>query len=148
MKNSTNTFFTVVAVVLSVIALALAWSAYNRSGVDLEQQLGEQYQTFEERAVYQMQVLEAKAKIATLRARIVAGATYEEVEEDMAELNVEIEQAYVNAKFETQQKWTEMNQELQDLETALRDNTADAINALDRVLERFETDVRYDEASE
>ncbi len=133
------------ALILALISLILAWTAFNRAGEDLHEEVQDELN----QAVFEIEqgwdVLEARTRLLALRADIIAERAYDEAAEEVAEVRADLEAAYADASAEVREEWREMDAELEQLENDLREGSADAVGSLERSLDALERDIRTDE---
>ena len=154
--------------VIAVVALIIAWLAFNRSGEDLlptaaeetnearvEAQMAlenaavearEAAEDASEEAAIAVARAEARAELLALRARVEAEEGYAEVAADIETIETDLERAYANASAKARAEYNEFEAELAEFETALRDGTGDALELLGGLILMLETDVRTDES--
>lgn len=133
------------ALLVAVVALGFAVVAFNRSGRDVATVIREQTQDTAEDIQLGAARIQAETRLASLRARIAAGESREEVGEEAQDVRADLEAAYANASVEAQQQWQEIEPRFEQLEAQLRDESADALAAFDRLLDRLRADIRTDE---
>ncbi|MEX0650161.1 MAG: hypothetical protein WD200_04105 [Candidatus Andersenbacteria bacterium] len=141
----TNSTIAWLALLVAVVALIFGVVAFNRSGRDVPVVVEEQAQETSEDIELNAARIRAETQLAALRARVAAGEGYEEVREEALEVRSDLEVAYANASVEARQQWQEIEPELEQLEAQLREESADALTALDSVLDRLRADVARDE---
>ncbi len=133
------------ALIISLLSLILAWSAFNRSGQDLSSEVAEDLRMARLELQQDLAIVEARADLLALRAQIEAEEQYAETRAEVAEVRNDLRIAYLNAETEVQQEWREMDAALEDLENNLRDESADAVGSLTNALDAIERDIRTDE---
>jgi hypothetical protein len=153
--------------IIAVLALVVAWFAFNRSGEDLvptvasetEEAAMEAELAVErtaqaaaeegEEAAAETRLaaarLEAKTELAIIQARVEAGEAYDAVEDDINVVEADLETAYANASADAQQAWTATKQAFTNLEEGLRDGTGDVLEFFAGVALLLEADVRVDD---
>ncbi|HMA78181.1 MAG TPA: hypothetical protein VKP88_03485 [Candidatus Paceibacterota bacterium] len=155
-QHTNNTGWIWLVGVFSVAALVLAWAAYNRAGENLSTEI--QQQT-EELAVDAEQTAEtvwdetqatlvraeARAELLAIQAELEAEANYAAAVAQVRDVRTDLRAAYENAEVAAQVEWRELDTELEQLEQALRANSADTLELLGGLILMLETDVRTDE---
>lgn len=134
MANNITTGIAWTALIVSVIALILAWSAYNQVGDDVLTEVGQE-----------LAKAEARAELVAIRAEVTAQENYQKLEQEVSEARQDLRIAYENAKTEAQEEWQEIDSGLEQLENDLRTGSANAANSLERAISALERDLRTDE---
>lgn len=153
--RESNTGLIILLGIITIIALVIAWSAFNRSGQDLGDTIEEETmeaaaeveqeaEEFAAEAELALARAEARAELAALEARIAAGAAVEEVEADLAEIEADLDRAYANASAEARQEYREIEAEFSQAEAAVRDGAGDTAEFFAGLLLLLEDDVRVD----
>lgn len=151
-KNSAS-IIAWIAIILSIIALGLGWSAYNRTGADLgDQALAElreaQADTAQELDELQAQTqvgvarLTAHSRLLALEAEIEAEEEYADIAEDVAGIRTDLRNAYTAAEREAGAEFEELDADLESLEESLRAESTEAKRYFQRALERLQEDRR------
>ncbi len=152
---------------IAVVALILAWVAYNRSGddvtTDLQQgsaevvteteqaldDVGEEVAETTTEVVTDAELLaaraDARADLLALRAELAAESNYSEVAEQVAEARAELADLYVEASAEAQADWNALEDDFMTVENSIRSESADALNELDQLISDLERDIRTTE---
>lgn len=86
----------------------------------------------------------AAADLTALEARIEAGETYEELEDEFAEVRADLAAAYENAEGRAAEEWDEISAEFDAFEASARSGTSNVLDALVRLIASFSADVRTD----
>ena len=90
----------------------------------------------------------AAADLAALEARIEAGETYEELEDEFAEVRADLAAAYENAEGRAAEEWEEVSAEFDAFEASARSGTSNVLDALARLIASFSADVRVETEAE
>lgn len=135
----------VVVAVIAVIALLLAWAAFNRSGQDVTTEISQGVDTVAEETALFLARAEARADLLALRARLTTQEGYEAAQEELTEIRAELRVAYENAGEAFAQEWQDIQQDFAALEIMIREGSADVLDAIADLVERLERDVRTDE---
>ncbi len=166
-NQSTNTGWIWFVGIISIVALVLAWMAYNRAGENLStqvEQVGDELAMEAEQATNQLgsaveqntdQVVssteaalaraEARAELLALEAELEVEANYQAAVAQVEQVRLDLRNTYQNAEGEVRAQWQEVDQELSDLESSLRTESADALEVLGGLILMLEADVRTDE---
>lgn len=151
---------------VAILALVLAWVAFNRSGQDVvptaaeqtrqaaeatEQGVEEVYENVEEGAaemVTEAQLLaaraEARADLLALQAELEAEESYDKALAEVNEIQNDLGNVYANASAEVRSQYAQLQQEFNELETDLREGTADSLEVLGGLILMLEADTRSD----
>lgn len=149
-KNSNYGRPTVIAwlaFIFSAIAMFLAIAAFNRTGIEQDRTEGErwdtpQYEKVEDSATTR---LRARAELASLRARISANRTGDEIAQEVSEAREKIRTIYENSSDELRGEAGQMDIDLQNIENTVRSNTAQGLQGLENLINRLEMNIRRDE---
>lgn len=136
------------ALIVAAVALILAWSAYRRTGGDLDG-LWEGVTEDAERSVRgvasdgsdaverQADLAKARMRLLGRRAEVEADRNLEQVRRDVAEVRESLERAYENAGAGARERWRDLDAELEKLETRLKEGSAKAVDSLDSAVEKI-----------
>lgn len=152
---------------IAVLALILAWVAFNRSGEDviptaaeeaaeaereLEASVEATAEAIEETivtATAEARVaaarVEARADLLALQTKLQADAAYENTTEDLNQIEADLEVAYTNTSADLQSEYQEIQSELETLGDAIQNGTADVLESIAEVSLMFKADVRANE---
>lgn len=153
--NDTESKVAWIALILALLALGFAYTAFNRAGQDIEaivqREIAEAMQTAEvvvneidetaEQAALRAQVI---TRLVAIQAAIEANQIEAETEEELAQMRADLQREYANASAEVRQEINEVDQELEIVEQELRNNTATALSSIERSLAILRRDVRSD----
>lgn len=137
------------ALIVAIAALVLAWSAYKRTGGDLDDVL-KGVTEGAERSVRgaaadgsgaverQSDLAKARVRLLGRRAEVEADRNLEQVRRDVAEIRESLERAYEDAGAGTKERWRDLDAELEKLEARLREGSAKAVDSLDAAVEKIQ----------
>ena len=136
------------ALIVAIAALVLAWSAYRRTGGDLDELLKGVTEDAErsvrgaasegsDAVERQADLAKAKARLLGRRAEVEADRNLEQVRQDVAEIRESLESAYENAGAGARERWRDLDAELEKLETRLKEGSAKAVDSLDSAVEKI-----------
>jgi hypothetical protein len=153
--------------IISVIALVLAWMAYDRSGENLTTQIQQEAtelveeteqsisetgnnikrtaETTQDEAQIRLARAEARAELIALQTEIEAEQNYTETVDRVERVQTNLRSAYQNAETSTQAEWREIDNNLEKLKQSLRSNSADALETARGLILILEDDVRMEE---
>jgi len=166
-EQSNNAVWLWMIGIISVIALILAWMAYNRSGENLTTQIeqeGEQIATETGEAANKignsveqtvdntitaadrtLARAEARAELLAIEAELEVEENYDEAVAKVQSVRADLRNTYANAEASVKAEWREIDTELEQLEQSLRSNSANALETLAGLIILLEEDVRTDE---
>jgi hypothetical protein len=152
--------------IIAILALVIAWYAFNRAGEDVLPTAADEAQEVEaaadraavsaeantEEAIDDVQLaaaqVEAQTELAVVQARVEAGEAYEDVAADIDAIQADLAVAYDNASAEAQSGWEETQMAFDELEQSLRDGVGDVLEYFAELSLSLEADVRVDEEDE
>lgn len=137
------------ALIVAILALILAWSAWRRTGGDLDSLLQDVSEDAERRVrgaaeegsgalERQTELAQARARLLGHRAEVEADRNLQGVREDVAEIREDLERTYRNAGEGARARWRDLDAELERLEARLREGSARAVESLDAAVEKIE----------
>ncbi|HYO13138.1 MAG TPA: hypothetical protein VE685_08095 [Thermoanaerobaculia bacterium] len=137
------------ALIVAILALILAWSAYRRTGGDLDslvqdvsEDAGRRVRGAAEEGTdavgRQAELAEARARLLGHRAEVEADRNLQKVREDVAEIREDLELSYRNAGEGAKARWRNVDAELERLEARLREGSARAVDSLDAAVEKIQ----------
>ncbi|MDD3661944.1 MAG: hypothetical protein PHG63_02655 [Candidatus Dojkabacteria bacterium] len=132
----------ILALIASAAALFLGVVAYNRSGRNLDEEIQAAVDVRWEQVRISAARAEAASNLALIRARLIAGETYEEVADDFDEVHGDLSSAYEGASAEFQTQWNSLESGLNEVENEVRNDTADALSDLASLINSLEEDIR------
>ena len=136
------------ALIVAAAALILAWSAYRRTGGDLdglwkgvtqdaERSVRGTASDGSEAVERQADLAKARVRLLGRRAEVEADRNLEQVRRDVAEIRESLERTYENAGAGAQERWRDLDAELEKLEARLKEGSAKAVDSLDAVVEKI-----------
>lgn len=142
---------------ISIVALILAWAAYNRSGVDLTEQIEQEVEQAAneiemttEAAITDAELAveraEARAELLAIQAELEAEENYAEALNEVQEVRADLAETYSAASLEARQEFREIDAELEAAEQSVRNESGDALEVLGGAILLLEEDVRTDES--
>ena len=146
----------ILAFIVGLIALVIAWAAYNRAGTDLEEQavqeteegiaeVEEGAETAAEETEQAAARAEARTELLAVRARVEADENYAEAVSEVNQIEDRLAAAYEDAGEDARQEWAEMQQEFDQLEAGLRSGTANVLELFAGLTLLLENEIRVDE---
>ena len=133
-----------IALAISIMALLLAWAAYNRAGIDLEQQIEFQLTGIRQEIKEQIALAEARIKLNAIRTRVVLRNEYYEARMDVISLRRDLKQSFELAEQESKELWMEIDADLEKLEVELRDESSEALVRIDQIIGKLHSQVEVD----
>jgi hypothetical protein len=129
------------ALVIGLVSLVIAISAFNRTGQNLEEVIAEGVQDIATGTVN----VTAEA-LTAISDRLRGGEPAEDLAEDLAEARTDIRNAYVAVGRETSEGFQQVDAQLEEAETALEQGSADALQQLQEAINALENDLRTENA--
>lgn len=149
---------------VAVVALILAWVAYNQSGddvtTDLPQDSAEVVTETEQsldavdeevaetttEVVTDAELLAARAEVRAdllaLQAELAAERNYTEAADQIAETRRELADLYVETSAEAQADWNALEDDFVAVENSVRTESAEALDELNQLISNLEREVR------
>jgi hypothetical protein len=157
MDNKTSNTIAWISLIVSIIALILAWSAYNRTGTDvgtaIENNTREAASSIEETTE---EIRETTAQIAAraetivrltnIRAKIAANEIDEEQYDSLNEVREDLRNVYAEAQGDVKDAWAEIDADLEMLESQMRNDTAEALLTIEKIIEALRQDALSEES--
>ena len=129
------------ALMVALLALYVAWSAYKRTGGNLDQLVrlgrGEAETPAVETADWRDSLERARERLLAKRPEVEGQGDFEAVGRDVAEIRANLERAYHGAGAEAREKWRTLDAELGRLESQLREGSSRAKETLDSLLDKM-----------
>jgi hypothetical protein len=136
------------ALVLALLALALAWMAYKRTGGSLDTLLkspwgdvrgalgpGEEASESEDRG-FDL-IAEARARLQARRGEVAAERNLKEVGADVEKIREDLRRTYEGASASTRERWRQVDGDLERLGAQVRQGSRQAVETLDSTVERL-----------
>jgi len=165
--KSSNSGLIVVVGIIGIIALIVAWLAFNRSGENLTSevaneaaelveetednfnQLGNEIDmaatNFTTNAELALAEAEARIDLLAMQAELEAEENYEEAVAQVQSVRSNLADTYQNAEAAAVENWQDLDRELETLEQSLRSESADALEVLGGLVLMLEADVRTED---
>ncbi len=132
-----------VALILALLALLLAWSAYRRQGGevktlwrDLTGGAGGRVQVTGDEDLRTL-LSNARARLEERRAEVAAARNLQDIRDEVAEIRDKLAEAYREGSTDTRERLRTLDGELERLQGQLREGGAKALTAFDSALERI-----------
>lgn len=137
------------ALVLALLALALAWMAYRRTGGNLDTLLKQPWEEArgslgveEERAARDEDegidlIAEARARLLERRGEVAGERNLKQVGADIQKIREDLRQTYEGASASTRERWRQVDGDLERLEAQVRQGSRQAVQTLDSTVERL-----------
>lgn len=128
-------------------ALFVSWTAYRRTGGDLDQLLGrggkplaEAQKTLDTgswEAGRQAYLAQAKVRLLAQRAEIAANRNLDQARREVEDIRSQLNRAFKGAGAEARARWGTLDDDLARLEAQLREGSAKAVSSLDEALAKL-----------
>ena len=129
------------ALLVALLALYLAWTAYRRTGGSLDALVknGPEERTEEVSSGgdWRDTLARARERLLARRSDVRDERNLEQVRRDVAQIRESLEKAYRDAGSGAREKWRAMDGELERLEAQLREGSSKARETLDSLLDRM-----------
>lgn len=139
------------ALILSILALLVAWAAYRRAGGELgtlwgdltglkgggvrvNMDGGSDGSDIVER---QSELVQARTRLLARRAEVAGERNLEQVRQEVAEIRAGLERSYSNASAGTKERWEDLDRDLERLQGQLREGGSKALDTLDSALAKI-----------
>jgi hypothetical protein len=142
------------ALILSILALLVAWAAYRRAGgepgtlwgdltglkgggvhVNLDKSSdGSNGSDIVER---QSELAQAQTRLLAHRAEVAGERNLEQVRQEVAEIRAGLERSYSNASAGAKERWEDLDGDLERLQGQLREGGSKALDTLDSALAKI-----------
>ena len=127
------------ALIVALLALYVAWSAYRRTGGDLDGLVRLDRSEAETPSDWRDSLEQARKRLLARRPDVEGEQDLEQVRRDVAEIRESLEKAYRNAGAGAREKWRALDGELERLESQLREGSSRAKETLDSLLDKMRT---------
>jgi len=166
-SHSNNTGLMWVIGIISLIAIVLAWMAFNRSGTDVttavEREASELAQETEDNldalgneivttttntwdaGAEALARAEARANLAALQVELEVEEDYDAALAGIQGVRADLRATYNQAEGAVQRNWQELDRELEQAEQSIRTESADALEVLAGAILLLEDDVRTED---
>ena len=134
---------------VAIVGILVLMFALNRPAVDETRENAEAVATSTgaslDRASAQA---EAGISLAALRARAEAGATYEDLSEDFAQVRARLATAYEGAEGAAAEEWADIEAGFDELEASARAGSSSFLDSIASLIARVSADVRVESGTE
>jgi hypothetical protein len=124
------------ALVVALAALFVAWSAYKRTGGDLDQLVRMEAEGSGE-AAWRDDLARARERLLRRRSDVEEGRDLDQVRRDVAEIRGDLERAFDDAGEQARERWRAMDAELERLQAELDERGSQAKETLDSLLDKM-----------
>jgi len=153
--------------IVSIIAIVLAWMAFNRSGTDVTTSLEREADALAQDTVgasanLRDQVVtttnntidagqeslaraEARVQLLTMQAELEAEANYDDALASIQSIRTDLRDAYDQAEGSAQENWQAVDNELMQVENSIRTESADALEIIRGAILTLEEDIRTED---
>ncbi|HEX2223466.1 MAG TPA: hypothetical protein VHN15_04585 [Thermoanaerobaculia bacterium] len=129
------------ALVVALVALALAWLAYLRTGGSLETLVNQPWRAgsteAEAPAGWRARLAEARERLLENRGEVQAERNLDQVREDIESIRRDLRASFDGASETTLERWRQVDAELEQLQRQVRDGSNQAVQTLDSVADRL-----------
>jgi ElaB/YqjD/DUF883 family membrane-anchored ribosome-binding protein len=138
---------------VALVALALAWLAYLRTGGSLDTLVNQTWKTGDttaaadnereapsadsDNANWRARLTEAREKLLESRGEVEAEQNLEKVREDIESIRRDLRASFDGASETTLERWRQVDAELEQLQRQVRDGSNQAVGTLDSVADRL-----------
>ncbi|HEV2856261.1 MAG TPA: hypothetical protein VHC97_25955 [Thermoanaerobaculia bacterium] len=141
------------ALILSILALVLAWAAFRRTGGelgtlwnDVTRGVGDRVRVTagdgSNAVERQAELARAQTRLLGRRAEVAAERNLEQVRRDVAEIRADLERSYRNASSGAKERWQGLDADLERLQGQLKDGGSKALDTLDSALAKIRIEAR------
>ncbi|HEX7184529.1 MAG TPA: hypothetical protein VF756_22070 [Thermoanaerobaculia bacterium] len=140
-RESSGRGLAALALVVALAALFVAWSAYKRTGGDLDQLIRMKAEGYGETAAgeasWQDDLARARERLLRRRSDVEGERDLDQVRRDVAEIRRDLERAFDDAGEQARERWRTMDAELERLEAQLDERGSRAKETLDSLLDKM-----------
>lgn len=140
-RESSGRGLAALALIVALAALFVAWSAYKRTGGDLDQLIRMKAEGSGETAAgeasWQDDLARARERLLRRRSDVEEGRDLDQVRREVAEIRGNLESAFDNAGEQAREKWRVMDAELERLQGELGERGSRAKETLDSLLDKM-----------
>ncbi len=133
--NTASPFLAWLALLVSVGAIIFALVAYNRTSLDAQAELQQQYEETAAQLNVKTARLQALAELSLIEMRQEGARNYTEFDSQVFAVKEDLEEAYVEAQMDTSEEWQAINRQFTTLSAEIRSQTANSIVSLRRLIE-------------
>lgn len=138
--------------IIAILAFILGYASYNRSGPDFENQIQDQIDQSLDKLENEIDtanmelnkrfaLVEARMELLTIRSQLLVEQSYQEAAEDINSIRRRLNLDFQDSIGEVQDYYQELDSELEQIEFELRENSADAIGHINRMIIGMQTEV-------
>lgn len=136
------------ALILSILALLVAWTAYRRAGGELGTLWGDltglkgggvrvNVDNGSDTVERQSELVQARTRLLARRAEVAGERNLEQVRQEVAEIRAGLERSYSNASTGAKERWEDLDGDLERLQGQLREGGSKALDTLDSALAKI-----------
>ncbi len=136
------------ALILSILALLVAWTAYRRAGGELGTLWGDltglkgvgvrvNMDKGPDAVERQSELAQARTRLLARRAEVAGERNLEQVRQEVAEIRSGLERSYSNASAGAKERWEDLDGDLERLQGQLREGGSKALDTLDSALAKI-----------
>ena len=138
-----------IVLVIVIVGIFLLMFALNRPAVDETRENAEAVATSTDASFDRASAqAEAGISLAALRARAEAGATYEDLSEDFAQVRARLATAYEGAEGAAAEEWADIEAGFDGLEASARAGSSSFLDSIASLIARLSADVRVESGTE
>jgi len=141
------------ALILSILALILAWAAFRRTGGelgtlwhDLTLGMGERVHVTagdgSDAVERQTELARAQTRLLARRAEVAGERNLDQVRREVAEIRADLERSYRNASAGAKGHWRKLDADLEHLQAQLKEGGSKALDTLDSALAKIRDEAR------
>ncbi len=140
MEKKSNTIAWM-ALIVGIGSIILGWSAYNRSGEDLEAQIANLSMQAQKDIEAQTALTEARLRLWTVNSRLEINENYDEAADEIKKIRQDTETAIADAGQAVQNTFDDLDQDLEQIENDLRSGSSEAIQNIQNLLESWQQNI-------
>ena len=136
------------ALILSILALLVAWTAYRRAGGELGTLWGDltglkgggvraNLDKGSDAIERQSELAQAQTRLLARRAEVAGERNLEQVRQEVSEIRADLERSYRNASAGAKKRWQDLDRDLERLQGQLREGGSKALDTLDSALAKI-----------
>lgn len=138
-----------IVLIIAIVGILVLLFAFNRPAMEEARENTEDVATTTSSAMNQTATrAEAAAKLTALRARVEAGETYADLQEDFTQVRARVAASYEDAEGAAAAEWAEVQADFDDLEASARAGTSSFLDSLASLIARLSADVRVESETE
>ena len=136
------------ALILSILALLVAWAAYRRAGGEIGTLWGDltglkgggvrvSLDKGSDAVERQSELAQAQTRLLARRAEVAGERNLEQVRQEVTEIRASLERSYRNASAGAKEHWEDLDADLERLQGQLRQGGSKALDTLDSALAKI-----------